>query len=144
MLETITWNSYFSTLAIGFTAYYLIIISIYYPKELRSLVPGNSRQFNPTGQQEKEQHLSRTDPKDPDRFEELEITVAELQGILGKAGTMTDRNQLLGQLRQVLSSHPGLRDPAYRAAIGNYLLKNVPKLTRHIFSESELEKIWND
>lgn len=142
MLEAITWNSYFSTLAISITAYYLIIISIYYPKELRSLISGKAKQFNLSGKQEKERHLSRTDPSKTDLFEELEITVAELQGILGRAGTMTDRNLLLLQLKKVLSNHPGLRDPAYRVAIGNYLTENIPKLTRHPISESELEKIW--
>ncbi|MCE7053908.1 hypothetical protein LZF95_04395 [Algoriphagus sp. AGSA1] len=144
MLEAITWNDYFITLAIGITSYYLIIIGLYYPKELRSLISGKSLQFTPTGQQDKERHLSRTDQEDIDRFEELEITVAELQGILGRAGTITDKNQLLGQLKQVLSSHPGLRDPAYRVAIGNYLSENIPKLTRLNFSESELEKIWDE
>lgn len=144
MLEAITWNSYFSTLAIGITAYYLIIIGLYYPKDLRSLISGKSFHFNPTGQQEKERQLSRPDPKDTDRFEELEITVAELQGILGRAGNMTDKKLLLKQLSEVLSSHPGLRDPAYRVAIGNYLSENIPKQTRHNFSESELETIWNE
>ena len=99
-------------------------------------------QFKPTGQQDKERQLSRTDLKETDRFEELEITVAELQGILGRAGNMIDKNHLLEQLRQVLSSHPGLRDPAYRVAIGNYLSKNIPKVTRHDISESELETLW--
>ena len=144
MLEAITWNDYFITLAIGITTYYLIIIGLFYPKELRSLISGKSLQFNPPGQQEKERHLSRTDPTDTDRFEELELTVAELQGILGKAGNITDKNLMLEQLSQVLSSHPGLRDPAYRVAIGNYLSENIPKLTRLNFSESELEKIWDE
>ena len=144
MLEEITWNSYFSTLTASIIAYYLIIIGLYYPKELRSLISGKSMQFNPTCQQEKERQLSRTDPTDPDRFEELELTVAELQGTLGRAGNMTDKNLLLEQLSQVLSSHPGLRDPAYRVAIGNYLSENIPKLPRQQISESELEKIWDE
>jgi hypothetical protein len=144
MLEAITWNSYFSTLALGITAYYLIIIGLYYPKELRSLISGKSLQFNPSGQQEKERHLSKTETTETDRFEELEITVAELQGILGRAGNMTDKNLLLKQLSQILSNHPGLRDPAYRVAIGNYLSENIPKLTRYNFSESELETLWTE
>ncbi|WP_439490238.1 hypothetical protein [Algoriphagus sp.] len=144
MLEAITWNTYFCTLAIGITAYYLIILGLYYPKELCSLISGKSLQFNSTGQQEKERKPSRTDSTDPDRFEELEITVAELQGILGRARNMTDKNLLLKQLSQILSSHPGLRDPAYRVAIGNYLSENIPKQTRHKISESELETIWTE
>lgn len=144
MLEAITWNSYFITLAIGMTVYYLIIICIYYPKELSSLISGKLLQFNSSGQQEKEQRLDRTDPTKTDLFEELEITVAELQGILGGAGTMTDKTQMLKQISQVLSNHPGLRDPACRVAIGNYLSENIPKLTHHNISESELEKIWNE
>ena len=144
MLEAITWNTYFSTLAVSLVAYYLIIICIYYPKELRSLISGKAKQINPIRQQEKERHLSRTDPTETDRFEELELTVAELQGTLGRAGNITDKNLMLGQLSQVLSSHPGLRDPAYRVAIGNYLSENIPKLPRQQISESELEKIWDE
>ncbi|TXE13427.1 hypothetical protein [Algoriphagus aquimarinus] len=144
MLEAITWNNYFITLAIGITTYYLIIIGLYYPKELRSLISGKSMQFNPSGQQEKERHQSRTDPTKTDLFEELEVTVAELQGTLGRAGNITDKNLMLEQLSQVLSSHPGLRDPAYRVAIGNYLSENIPKVTRHDISESELETLWTE
>ena len=142
MLEAITWNNYFITLAIGITTYYLMIIGLYYPKELRSLISGKSLQFNPTGQQEKERKPSRTDSTEADRFEELELTVAEIQGILGRAENMTDKKLLLKQLSEVLSSHPGLRDPAYRVALSNYLSENIPKQTRHNISESELETIW--
>ncbi|WP_439488332.1 hypothetical protein [Algoriphagus sp.] len=34
MLEALLWNTYLSTLVISTIAYYLIIIGIYYPKEL--------------------------------------------------------------------------------------------------------------
>lgn len=74
MLEAITWNTYFSTLAIGITAYYLYILFAYYPKELRGLVFGKAKQFGQTSQRGKGQHLGRTDEKPADHFEEMEAT----------------------------------------------------------------------
>ena len=143
MLEAITWNSYFITLAIGITVYYLIIIGLYYPKELRSLISGKSLQFNPSGQQEKEQHLSKTDPTETDRFEELEATVAELNGILGKAGqNRTSKETLLRQLIHTLSNHTGLREPAYRVAVINFILEHAEKQCRITLTESEVEEAW--
>lgn len=142
MLEAITWNHYFSALAIGLILYYLGIAIFYYPKELRSLISGNSKLFNPTPQQEKDRHLSRTENNRMDPYEELEITVAELKGILEKAGTTTAVSRLFLNIRQILSNHPGLREPAFRVAIINFLFEHIPKINRLDIQESDLEAIW--
>lgn len=142
MLEAITWNHYFSTLAIGLTLYYLGVAIIYYPKELRSLISGKSWSFMPKPQQEKERHLSRTEHNWIDPYEELEITVAELKGILEKAGTTTAASRLFHSIRQILSNHPGLREPAFRVAITNFLFEHIPKINRLDIQESELNSLW--
>lgn len=144
MLEAITWNHYFSTLALGLTAYYLGIAVLYYPQELRGLISGKAMQFNLNPRQEKERHLSKTGAKEIDPLEELEITVAELKGILGRAGNLTDPYQLLDQLRNALSNHTGLREPAHRVAIYNFLQGHIPKYTPYSFSESELKSLWKE
>ncbi|MEB2774646.1 hypothetical protein SYJ56_04970 [Algoriphagus sp. D3-2-R+10] len=142
MLEAITWNTYFSTLAIGLTAYYLTIIGLYYPQEFRSLLSGKIKQISQNSQHAGEQDRKRTDGYPTDHFEELEATVAELNGILGKAAHMTSKETLLIQLIQLLSSHPGLRAPAYRVAVINFIVENAAKRCRINFSESEIEEAW--
>ncbi len=145
MLEAITWNTYFSTLAVSSIAYYLIIVGLYYPKEFRSLLSGRINKFSQARQQEEEQHHRRTDEKPTDHFEELEATVAELNGILGKAGqNRTSKETLLLQLIQTLSNHTGLREPAYRVAVINFILENAVRHCQINFSEEELEEAWAD
>lgn len=142
MLEALTWNHYFSALAFGLTAYYLGIAILYYPQEIRSLISGKTMRFNLISQSEKVQPPHQTESDELDPFEELEITVAELQGILGKAGNMTGKQDLYQQLSHILSNHPGLREPAYRVAILNFLAENIPKNTHFDFNESDLQSLW--
>ncbi|MDR7132667.1 hypothetical protein J2X69_005041 [Algoriphagus sp. 4150] len=143
MLEAITWNQYFSALAVGMSAYYLIIIGLYYPQEFRSLLSGKIKQINNNRQHTVEQEQRRADDNSTDPFEELEATVAELNGILGKAAhNKTSKETLLSQLIQTLSNHPGLREPAYRVAVINFILENAAKHCQINFSESELEESW--
>ena len=145
MLEAITWNTYFSTMAVSMAAYYIIIIVSYYPHEFRSLLSGRINKFSQARQQEEEQHHRRTDEKPTDHFEELEATVAELNGILGKAGqNRTSKETLLMQLIQTLSNHTGLREPAYRVAVINFILENAVRHCQINFSEEELEEAWAD
>ncbi|SFB50064.1 hypothetical protein [Algoriphagus aquimarinus] len=143
MLEAITWNTYFSTLAVGMAAYYIIIIVSYYPQEFRSLLSRRINKISQDRQQEEEQHHRRTDEKPTDHFEELEATVAELNGILGKAGqNRTSKEKLHLQLIQTLSNHTGLREPAYRVAVINFILENAEKQCRINFNETEIEEAW--
>lgn len=144
MLEAITWNHFFSTLALGLIAYYIGIAILYYPQEIRSLISTKTMRLNLISQSEKVQPQLQTESDELDPFEELEITVAELKGILGKAGNMTDHHQLYNQLGQILSNHPGLREPAFRVAIDNFLREHIPKFTPCHFTEAELKAIWKD
>lgn len=144
MLEALTWNHYFSTLAFGLTGYYLGIAILYYPQEIRNLISGRTMGFNLFSQSEKTHAHPPTESEEPEPFEELEITVAELKGILGKAETMTDQHQLYELLGQVLSNHPGLREPAYRVAIENFLKQHIPQYSSYQFTDTELKAIWKE
>jgi hypothetical protein len=142
MLEAITWTHYFSALAICLTLYYLGFAVYYYPKEIRNLLSGNPISSSPTHQQENEGQRTETGNKGIDPYEELETTVAELKGILIKAGTTTAKEQLFQLLHQLLSNHPGLRAPAFRNAITNFLSEHIPKTNRLPISDSDLELLW--
>lgn len=141
MLEAISWNHYFSTLAIALTAYYLTILSWYFPQKLRRLISGQSLHLKPNDQQIIEP--GSLEEKQMAPFEELELAVEELQGILESARTLTNKPRLFQQLTQCLSNHPGLREPAYRVAIQHFLLENIPKTCRLTVSQSEIETLWS-
>lgn len=68
--------------------------------------------------------------------------VAQLKGILERAGNKTEKTLLLQQINQILSNHPGLREPAYRVAITNFLSENLTKWTGHTLSEEDLSSLW--
>tara|TARA_R110002072_G_scaffold229299_1_gene386549 strand:+ start:25022 stop:25201 length:180 start_codon:yes stop_codon:yes gene_type:complete len=55
MLEAITWNTYFSTLAVGIAAYYITILVAFYPQEFRSLLSGRINKISQPHQQKEEQ-----------------------------------------------------------------------------------------
>jgi len=142
MLEAITWTHYFSAMAICLPLYYLGVAVYYYPKEIRSLLSGNSIKFSPLGLQENQKSQTSTEINRVDLYEELETTVAELNRILKKAGTTTGKKQLFQLLHQSLSNHPRLRDPAFRNAITNFLSEHIPKTNRIPISDSDLDSLW--
>lgn len=138
MLEGITWKEYFAAAGILATVYYTVIAIMYYRKEIRALFSGRFRQPL-EGKREAEQ-VTAARGKDP--FEELEAVVAELHGILGRAGKGAGKAILLEQMRPVLSSYTGLREPAYRVAVTNFIITHTEELCGAVFSEEELEEEW--
>ncbi|WP_192347862.1 hypothetical protein [Algoriphagus sp. Y33] len=138
MLEGITWKEYFAAVGILATVYYTVIAVMYYRKEIRALLSGRFRQPL-EGKREAEQETAARE-KDP--FEELEAVVAELHGILGRAGKGAGKAMLLEQMRPVLSSYTGLREPAYRVAVTNFIITHAEELCGAVFSEEELEEEW--
>lgn len=140
MLETITWKEYFAAIGILATAYYLIISIRFYKKEIRALLSG--RIGLPRRVQKDNGELVTDGSKKADPFEELEAVVADLHGILGRAGKGTDKAMLLEQMRPLLSSYTGLREPAYRVAVTNFIITHAEELCGAVFSEEELEEEW--
>ncbi len=76
-------------------------------------------------------------------FDELERLVTEIRhSILDKAGKNISKEALLAQLSERLNNYGGLRQPAYRVALTNFIIEQSENICGVSFSEEELEEAW--
>lgn len=131
MFSSISWSDYFIGAAITFGCHYFIVIICCYRKEISDLLTGNRNNSSKS---------SKIGPEDS--VEELEQVVGEVNGILVAAGKEADKSELLEQLKERLASFAGLRRPAYRVALNNYIIRYAKTFCGVAFSEEELEEVW--
>ena len=128
MLEQITWQTYLTVVIVATAIYYLFIGFLhrdYFLKKVRK--PRNTDEAI-TGFSS---------------FDELEEIVNDIKhSILEQAGTAVSKEELLQQLSRRLTNYGGLRQPAYRIAITNYIIQNAELICEVSFTKEELEKEW--
>ena len=146
MLKGITWTDYFTAAVILVTLWYLGVGLIYYRREVLDLFSGktkirlrkNKNQIKGDGHEEPDQEAG-------DSFEELEATVTDIRhSILEEAGKEASKEQLLRQLQDRLANYGGLRRPAFRIAINNFIVQHAQNICGVSFSEEELEAAWEE
>jgi len=141
MLSNVSWSEYLAAVVILLVLYYVIIGLKYYRKEITSLLSGKLPNKDNTSKNVLKSPEGRQ--QDAPSFDELEAVVNDLRySILDKAGNPAIKAELLGQLKQRLASYAGLRRPAYRVAINNYIITHAKEICGVVFSESELEAAW--
>lgn len=129
MFHFITWEEYFISLAIILTVYYILLATFCYRMEIADLVKGGT-------------NYPEKNPVENNGIEDLEKVVREVKGILEKAGKEVDKTELFEQLKQRLANFAGLRQPACRVALTNYITKQAETFCGVVFSEQELEEAW--
>lgn len=139
MLNKVSWSEYAGVIVILLIIYYLYIGARYYRHEIKALLSGKlPKIMRKDNAAQKTERLSN-DPS----FDELEAVVNDLRySVLDKAANPADKAELLGKIKQRLTNYSGLRKPAYRVAINNYILTNAKELCGVVFSESELNAAW--
>ncbi len=141
MFKSITWSNYFTAVVILLALWYGIIILVYYRKELFNLL--NGKYQIPT--RKKKQQTSEEDiPEEGEHtFEELEGIVTDIRhSIFEKAGNNAGKAELLMQLKARLANYGGLRQPAFRVAINNFIIQHAESICGVVFSEDELNEVW--
>jgi len=135
LFNGISWGTYLTVLAILVAAYYIIIGALYYKKEFRSLLSGKGKSSKANEQDEEEQGDSL--------FDELEEVVLDIRSnILEQAGKSVGKADLLDQLKERLTTYGGLRNPAFRVAVDNFIIKHAEEICGVVYSEEELEAAW--
>lgn len=129
MFRFITWGEYFIGLSVVLAVYYILLAAFCYRREIANLIKGGIT------------HQENSTNKNND-IEDLEQVVREVNGILEKAGKEAGKSELLEQLKDRLASFAGLRHPAYRVAITNYIIRYAKTFCGVAFSEEELEEVW--
>lgn len=131
----ITWGQYWMNAGGILMVYYAAVGLLCYRSELERLIRGSAA----VGTNEVEQSGTVSAGESIDG---LEPVVADLKGILVKAGNGVGKQQLLRALKQRLASYAGLQHPAFRVAINNYIIRQGKDFCGVDFSEAELDKEW--
>ncbi len=76
-------------------------------------------------------------------YEELTKVASQIRhGILTEAGKNASKPDLLRRIHAVLASRGGLRQPASRGALNQYIVQQAHMLSGVSFTEAELEQAW--
>jgi hypothetical protein len=142
MFKSITWSNYATAVAIMVALWYAIIIFAYYRKEVFNLISGKYRL---PLKRKKQQAVTadEEEPKQDHTFEELEGIVTDIRhSILEVAGKQANKEALFTQLKSRLAFYGGLRQPAFRVAINNFIIQYAESICGVVFSEDELNAAW--
>lgn len=137
MLEQFTWMDFIMMILISVTIYYTFIVAVYYRNNVMRFFKGRGKAELAYGYDE--------DVVDTfSGFDELEETVEDIRHkILEKAGKEASKTELLEQIRERLANYDGLRRPAYRIALTNFIIQNAESICGITFSEEELDEEWD-
>jgi hypothetical protein len=129
MLQGISWSTYLESAAVLTAIYYTGVAVIFYRDKIKALL------------QPKVKTAAGSDTGSSDNiaaFENLESLVHEIDSILEQAGNQATKDQLLPQLKAKLATYGGLRQPAYRAAVFNHIIKQAEEISGVRISAEEL------
>lgn len=126
-LQGISWSAYLESAAVLTAIYYTGVAIVFYRGEIKALLQPKGKATT---------HASGTDQTAA--FENLESIVHEIDSILEQAGNQATKDQLLPQLKAKLASYGGLRQPAYRAAVFNHIIKQAEEISGIRISEDDL------
>jgi len=142
MLSRVSWSEYAGVVIILLVIYYAFVGIKYYRNEIMTLLSGKLPKKNGTSKKEADQKGDEF--SDTSTFDELEMTVNDIRyAILDKAGKQTDKAELSFQLKQRLANYTGLRKPAYRVAINNYIITHAKEICGVVYNADELNAIWD-
>lgn len=135
LFNGISWSTFLLTAGTVTVTYYGVIGALYYKKEISTLLSGKRGASDEMDQKEME--------GGDGSFEQLEAVVLDLRSnILEEAGQTVSKEDLLGRLQNRLTNYDGLRHPAYRAAVNNFIIRDAAASCGVDFSEEELNSAW--
>jgi hypothetical protein len=143
MFKSITWSNYSIAVVILLALWYGIIVLVYYRKELFNLLNGKYK--IPTRKKiiKASDDAEDTPEEEEHTFEELEGIVTDIRhSILEEAGKEVSKDGLLTQLKKRLANYGGLRQPAFRLAVNNFIIQHAESICGVVFSEDELNAAW--
>jgi len=144
MFKSITWSHYATAVAILIALWYGIILLAFYRRELFNLFSGK---YKIPVRKKKQQSIAEAEEETEapeSTFEELEGIVTDIRhSILEKAGKTATKEALLSELQSRLANYGGLRQPAFRVAINNFIIQYSESICGVAFSEDELNEAWD-
>lgn len=138
MLNNISWGTYLTGVITILAIYEAAIVLLFYRTEVIALLQRRSLRAKSS------KPVENTPPtsQDVEIQDGIDSVVADLRGIIGKAGSALSKPELLGQFSIRLKNYAGLRHPVFLAAINNDIIKQANDLCGISFSIEELNKEW--
>jgi hypothetical protein len=134
MLSKITWQEYLFIVAAILVFYYAVLGLKYYRPQVIQIM---SRKLD--GRSFFSKQSAEAD------MNELEDVARDLRyAVLEKAGPSTDKQQLLLAIQMRLKYYPGMKKPAFRVAMNNYIMLHAKEICGIEFSEAELNTAWQE
>lgn len=130
MIKQISWNDYFSTVALVLIVYYLIVVVYFFRAEIGNLLSGNLSSRTESGNDQYSEDISNSSAQ----------IVHKISDILKIHGVNARKDILLTELRDVLNGYAGMKMPAYRNAILDYVVRESRQVCGVEISVIELEK----
>lgn len=140
MISNITWGEYLAAIAVLTGGYYLVIAGVFYRRGISRVLAGKFSIKN----------LKRSSDQPATRSSEEEVAFGELEAVVGdlkrsvleQAGNGVSKSQLLLQLKDRLANYGGLRQPACREAVNEFIIDHAKETCGVVFSEGELDEAW--
>jgi len=129
MFSSILWGDYITWTGGILLCYYAGLALVYYRTEIRSLLL--------TGKEKRSGDNYDASPEDISEMSSRIID--EIHSIFQEAGLGASKPELLQSINAVLASYGGLRIPAYRSAMYDYIIREGKTICGVGIREDELE-----
>jgi hypothetical protein len=150
MIQTISWKEFIEVLLVLSAGYYLVILVLYYRKDIGSLVKGQRLGKSLSTGTPGTKALDSRWTGDPGgkicpEFLLTENMVAELRGRIKKAkDDGVETADLLKAIAHVLRHHVELRNTPYGKAINKFIIRECSSNHSVRLDEHEAMRLWGD
>lgn len=147
MLSKVSWSVYAEVVVILLIIYYVVIGFKYHRTKIKDLLSGKLLKNEQAAKNNDRHELTDAQGNVPDDelYDELETIVNDIRyAILVKAGKAANKAELLLQLQHRLANYSGLRKPAYRIAVNNYIITHAKEICGIDYDAEELNRAWDE
>jgi hypothetical protein len=144
MFNTISWHSYWTSLAITTTIYYFILVLLFYRKEIKTAFLTKS--FTKTADQSF--IVNEDEFKAPSGDTEEGIVYAcmdELNAFFEEAKKRKwNKNEMVYSLQLIMKKYPSIKTSRYKQSVSNVLINQCEHICSIHLNAEELEHVWLD
>jgi len=148
MIKQISWAEYCTAMAVLCSAYYIVIIVLYFRREVLDLFSGNKKLVAPaplpsSSPRHPAANLVRTAEGNTSQEEKLFALTNQLMQVLQPVfGNDYVKGELMTALQLILRKYPLLKGTAFQVSVNNYIGMESENQCSVSLSEQELSGIW--
>jgi hypothetical protein len=152
MFNTISWQAYWMAIALISAGYYLIIILIYFRKDLKLSAASNTSSFLHSSQKTEDHWSSAashaSDFAEPEKGTDEHMVYAcidEINAFIQEAKRVkTGKEDFLLSIKVILAKYPTIKKTEYKEAVTSVLISEAAHHCSIHLSEAEVDSVWLD